>query len=69
MKKSSSKPAGNQNKQTSNVKMNAPAMHDDNMRRQPPTPQDIQRVQPVSQTNQKNHPDKSFPPKSRKSTK
>jgi len=59
MKKSSTPKPGNKNKQVSNLKMKAPEMHDSNVRRQPPTPQDIQRVQPVSQSNQKNNQGKS----------
>lgn len=57
MKKSSSNP-GNKGKNINSLKSKAPDMHDSNMRRQPPTPQDIARVQPVSQANEKNHPGK-----------
>ena len=53
MKKSSSAKPGNKSRQVNNLKAKAPDMHDDPKRRHPPTPQDIQRVQPVSQ---KNHP-------------
>lgn len=59
MKKSSSSKPGNKNKQVSNLKMKTPEMHDTPVRRHPPTPQDIQRVQPVSQSTQHNHPGKS----------
>lgn len=69
MKKSSSPKPGNRNKQVSNLKMKAPDMHDTPVRRHPPTPQDIQRVQPVSQANQKNHPGKSTDAKGRKGIK
>jgi hypothetical protein len=57
--KSTSKSPGNKGKQTNSLKLKAPDKHDDPQRRQPPTPQDIARVQPVSQTNKKNHPGKS----------
>jgi hypothetical protein len=54
MKKSNNAKPGNKGKQINNVKAKAPVMHDDNQRRQPPTPQDIARVQPVSQAHHKN---------------
>ena len=69
MKKSSSAKPGNKGKQVNNMKQNAPEMHDSNMRRQPPTPQDIQRVQPVSQNTKKNQADKDTEPKSRRGPK
>ena len=53
MKKSTTAKPGNKGKQMNNVKAKAPVMHDDTQRRQPPTPQDIARVQPVSQAHQK----------------
>ena len=66
MSKSSSKNPGNKGKQTNSLKSKAPDRHDDPQRRQPPTPQDIARVQPVSQANHKNNPGKSEDTKSRK---
>ncbi len=66
MKKSSSKTPGNKGKQMNSLHNKAPDMHDDPQRRQPPTPQDIQRVQPISQANQKDHIGKVNDPKSRK---
>ena len=58
MKKSSSG-TGNKGRNINSLKTKAPDRHDDNQRRQPPTPQDIARVQPISQNNtDKNHPAK-----------
>lgn len=56
---SSSKKPGNKGKQRNSLKMQAPDRHDDPQRRQPPAPQDIARVQPISQANHNDHPGKS----------
>lgn len=69
MKKTTSAKPGNKNRQVSNLKTKAPDMHDSNLRRQPPTPQDIQRVQPVSQKNHPAQTGKNEIPKSRKGIK
>jgi len=63
MKKSSSKTPGNKGKQMNSLHNKAPIMHDDPQRRQPPNSQDIQRVQPISQANQKGHMGKPNGPK------
>ena len=69
MKKSSSKPQGNKGKQINSLRNKPPQMHDDPMRHQPPTPQDIQRVQPVSQHQQKDHLGNSPDPKNKRTPK
>ena len=69
MKKSNTAKPGNKGKQMNNVKAKAPDMHDDTQRRQPPTPQDIARVQPVSQAHQKNQLNKQGETKARKGPK
>lgn len=69
MKKSTGKPAGNKSRQINTLHKNAPDQHDDPQRRQPPTPQDIQRVQPVSQAHHKNEFGKKDDHKSRKGPK
>jgi hypothetical protein len=56
MKKQTSTGSGNKDKHTNTVKRQAPDMHDDPQRRQPPTPQDIARLQPMTQM--QNQPDK-----------
>ena len=66
MKKAGSKNSNNKGKNINSLKSQAPAKHDDPQRRQPPTPQDIHRVQPVSQANHKDHPGKSDDTKARK---
>lgn len=58
MKKLSGNKAGNKGKQINSLHNQAPDRHDDQQRRQPPTPQDIARVQPVSQNNHHDHPGK-----------
>ncbi len=55
MSKSPSSRKSNKGKQNNSPQQKTPMMHDDPQRRQPPTPQDIHRVQPISQTNQKDH--------------
>ena len=55
MKRTVKKPSGNHDKQVNSLHNKTPLKHDDPMRHQPPTPQDIQRVQPVSQHQQKDH--------------
>ncbi|MEO5905604.1 MAG: hypothetical protein ABIQ11_02685 [Saprospiraceae bacterium] len=60
MTKTSKKGPGNKGKQINSLHNNAPQMHDDNQRRQPPTPQDIARVQPISQSNHGDHPGKQM---------
>lgn len=69
MKKSSSAKPGNKGKQINNLKAQAPVKHDDPQRRQPPTPQDIARVQPVSQAHHQNPMDKTGQIKARKGPK
>ena len=69
MKKSTTAKPGNKGKQMNNVKAKAPVMHDDTQRRQPPTPQDIARVQPVSQAHQKNQLNNQGETKARKGPK
>ena len=53
MKNSPNKFFGNKLKNINSLKNKAPDVHDDPQRRQPPTPQDIQRVQKISQRPQK----------------
>ncbi len=69
MKKSTPGKPGNKGKQINSLHIQAPDRHDDPQRRQPPTPQDIARVQPISQANQKNHPGKSNETKNRQGPK
>ena len=59
MKSSNSKNPGKTGKKgrsINSLRNNIPQMHDDPRRHQPPTPQDIARVQPISQNNHENHP-------------
>ena len=69
MKKSSSNKSGNKGKQINTLHNQAPDRHDDTQRHQPPTPQDIARVQPVSQKNHNDHPGKQENTKSRRGPK
>jgi len=59
MKRTKHNPPGNKGKQINSLKNKAPELNDDPMRHHPPTPQDIKRVQPLSQSNFRNHPGKS----------
>ncbi len=69
MKKSPSNKSGNKGKQINSLHNQAPDRHDDPQRHQPPTPQDIARVQPISQANHKNHPGKNEDSKNRRGPK
>ena len=55
MKKQTPSSGGNKGRNINSLKSQAPDRHDDPQRRQPPTPQDIARVQPVSQNPNKQH--------------
>ena len=66
MKNSPHKFHGNKMKQINSLRTKGPVKHDDPMRNQPPTPQDIQRVQPVSQKFHKGQIGKTRGPKSNK---
>lgn len=56
MKKSGQGNNANKNRNINTLKSKAPVKHDDPQRLQPPTPQDIARVQPKSQTQHGDHP-------------
>ncbi|MDQ3015656.1 MAG: hypothetical protein M3R25_02900 [Bacteroidota bacterium] len=60
MKTTTSKNTGKKGRNINNLKNQAPQSHDDAQRRQPPTPQDIARVQPISQNNHQDHPGKNI---------
>lgn len=66
MKNPSGKNQGNKGRQMNSLKAKAPERNDDPQRHQPPTPQDIARVQPVSQSNNHDRPGKTTHAKSGK---
>ncbi len=60
MKSSNSKSTGKKGRNINSLKNNHAQMNNDPRRHQPPTPQDIARVQPISQSNHENHPGKNI---------